>query len=215
VTDHLTQGRLDELWNFDDASESELRIREELTRVPAGSHIAPELTTQLARAIGLQNRFDEADALLDSVDDGSGVVLARTLLERGRLRNSGGHPDAAIPLFEEALAAASAVGNDFLAIDAAHMLGIADPARIEHWTARALETVDETTDRRAKRWAVSLHNNLGWALSNAGNLTGALAEFELAADAARDFGTPQQQVWAQKAIDEVVAALGKRTPPTS
>jgi tetratricopeptide (TPR) repeat protein len=212
VTDHLRQARLDELWTFDDASESERRFREELVRVPVGSQVATELTTQLARALGLQGRFDEADALLDSVDDGSGVVLARTLLERGRLRNSGGHPDTAIPLFEEALAAASAVGDDFLAIDAAHMLGIADPARVEHWTARALETVDETTDRRAKRWAVSLHNNLGWARSEAGNLTGALAEFELAADAARDYGTPQQQAWAQQAIDEVVEAIGKRAP---
>ena len=211
MTDHLTQARLDELWTFDEPSESEHRFREELTRVSEGSHIAAELSTQLARAIGLQNRFDEADALLDSVDDGSGVVLARTLLERGRLRNSDGHPDAAIPLLEEALAVASAVGNDFLAIDAAHMLGIADPARVEHWTTRALETVDETTDHRAKRWAVSLHNNLGWALSEAGNLTGALAEFELAADAARDYGTPQQRVWAQEAIDETVAALGKRS----
>jgi tetratricopeptide (TPR) repeat protein len=208
VTDHLTQARLDDLWTFEDASESERRFREELGRVPAGSRVAAELTTQLARALGLQGRFDEADALLDSVDAGSGVVLARTLLERGRLRNSSGHPDVAIPLFEEALAAASAVGDDFLAIDAAHMLGIADPARIEHWTARALETVDETKDRRAKRWAVSLHNNLGWAFSAAGNLTAALAEFELAADAARDYGTPQQRVWAQEAIDQAVAALG-------
>ena len=215
MTDHLTQARLDELWTFDDASESERRFREELIRVPSGIQVAAELTTQLARAIGLQGRFDEADALLDSVEGGGGVVLARTLLERGRLRNSSGHPDAAIPLFEEALAAASAVGEDFLAIDAAHMLGIADPARVGHWTARALETVDETSDRRAKRWAVSLHNNLGWALSEAGNLTGALAEFELAADAARDYGTPQQRVWAQEAIDEAIATLGKRTPPTS
>jgi tetratricopeptide (TPR) repeat protein len=211
VTDHLTQARLDELWTFDDASESERRFREELARVPVGSQISAEFTTQLARALGQQGRFDEADSLLDSVDTGSGVVLARALLERGRLRNSSGHPDVAIPLFEEALAAASAEGNDFLAIDAAHMLGIADAPRIEHWTARALETVDETTDRRAKRWAVSLHNNLGWALSDAGNLTGALAEFELAADAARDYGTPQQRVWAQEAIDEAVAAIGKQT----
>jgi tetratricopeptide (TPR) repeat protein len=209
VTDHLTQARLDELWTFDDASESERRFREELTGFPAGSQVAAELMTQLARTLGLQGRFDEADAVLDAMGDVSGVVLARSLLERGRLRNSSAHPDVAIPLFEEALAASSAVGNDFLAIDAAHMLGIADPARIEHWTARALETVDETKDRRAKRWAVSLHNNLGLALFDAGNLTGALAEFELAADAARDYGTPQQRVWAQEAIDETVAAIGK------
>jgi tetratricopeptide (TPR) repeat protein len=214
VTDSLTQARLDELWTFDDARRSVDRFRDELTRAPAGSELAAELTTQLARALGLQERFAEVESLLDSVDGGSGVVLARALLERGRLRNSSGHPDAAIGLFEEALAVASAIGNDFLAIDAAHMLGIADRARVAHWTARALETVDETTDRRAKRWAVSLHNNLGRSFVELGNLSAALAEFELAADAARDFGTPQQQVWAQEAIEEAVARIGKPAPPT-
>ena len=209
MTGSLPQARLDELWNFDDASESERRFRAELTTVPAGSEIAAELTTQLARVLGLQDRFAEADVLLDSVDGSSGVVLARALLERGRLRNSAGHPDVAIGLFEEALAAASAEGNDFLTVDAAHMLAIADAERAAHWTARALQTVEETKDVRTKRWAVSLHNNLGWSLFDGGNQGAGLAELELAADAARDFGTPRQQQWAQEAIDEARATISK------
>jgi tetratricopeptide (TPR) repeat protein len=207
MTERISQLRLDELWDFSDAEESERQLRGALSDATPGSVIAAELGTQIARALGLQELYSDADAVLDSIDQPDGVVLARVLLERGRLRNSEGRSAEAIPLFEEALAAASAEDEDFLAVDAAHMLAIADTDRSAHWTARALETVDETTDARTKRWAVSLHNNLGWRLFDAGNATGALAEFELAADAAREFGTPQQQLWAQEAIDEVLAAL--------
>jgi tetratricopeptide (TPR) repeat protein len=207
VNKHLTQARLDELWSFDDAAESERRFREELSAVAPDSLVAAELTTQLARALGLQDRFAEADELLDGITEGDGVVLTRALLERGRLRNSSGRVDAAIPLFEQALAAASAVGNDFLAVDAAHMLAIADPDHSERWTLRALETVDESRDKRTKGWGVTLHNNRGWAFAELDRLPDALVEFELAADAARDFGTEQQQAWAQEAIDEIRARI--------
>lgn len=207
MTEHLSQLRLDELWDFADAAASEGRLLAAQADTEPGSPIAAELATQVARALGLQDRFDDADRVLDEVDSSDGIVLARVLLERGRIHNSSGDAAAAIPLFEEALAAASAEGDDFLTVDAAHMLAIADPERAAHWTARGLETVDETTDARTKRWSVSLHNNLGWRLFDDGNAAAALAEFELAADAARDHGTPQQQAWAQEAIDEVRSAL--------
>jgi tetratricopeptide (TPR) repeat protein len=207
VSERLSQIELDELWDFADVPGSENRLR--AAAIDAGSNpiVAAELMTQVARALGLQERYAEADALLDAIDATDGVVLARLLLERGRVRNSSGDPTAAIPLFEEALASASAEGADFLVVDAAHMLAIAGGDRAEHWTARALETVDETTDVRTKRWAVSLHNNLGWRLFDGGDVAGALAELELAADAARDFGTEQQQQWAQEALDEIRATM--------
>jgi tetratricopeptide (TPR) repeat protein len=211
MTDSIAQARLDELWDFGDARLSEQRFRHELGAVERDSVVEAELQTQLARALGLQERYVEADAVLDSIGRTDGIVVARTLLERGRLRNSSGHPDAAVPLFEEALAAASAVGDDFLAVDAAHMLAIADPERSAHWTARALETVDETPDRRTRRWGVSLHNNSGWSLFGAGDLAGALAEFELAADAAREYGSEQQRLWAQEAIDQTLDEIRKQS----
>ena len=209
MSESISQQRLDELWDFDDPALSEKRFRAAIGGLVPSSVAAAELKTQLARALGLQGRFAEAVALLDSIPDPEGVVAARVLLERGRLRNSAGRATEAIPLFESALLIASAEEQPFLVIDAAHMLAIADPGRAAHWTARALETVDETEDARTKRWAVSLRNNLGWNLFDAGDLMGALAEFELAADAARDFGTPAQQRQAQDAIDETVKALGR------
>ena len=203
---HLSQEHLDALWDFADAAGSEQRFRDAVAAASDPVEAA-ELGTQLARALGMQERYAEADAVLDAIDDLDPVVDARRLLERGRLRNSSGQPELAIPLFEEALAAAAAADHEFLEVDAAHMLAIAQPDRAEHWTDRALETLDETKDARTKRWAVSLHNNLGWNLFEASRFEEALAEFELAADAARDYGTEQQQVWAQEAIDETVAKL--------
>lgn len=48
------------------------------------------LETQLARALGLQARYDEADRVLERIDAPLPAIRARASLERGRLRNSGG-----------------------------------------------------------------------------------------------------------------------------
>lgn len=209
MTEHLDQNRLDELWDFDDFTASEQRFRSELLLVEPGSVIAAELATQLARVRGLQSDFAEADQILSGIVSADPVVLARVLLERGRVLNSSGRAAEAIPLFEESLATAAAIGADYLTVDAAHMLAIADPEHADRWTIRALQTVDETTDTRTKRWAVSLHNNLGWALFDRGERAAGLAELELAADAAHAVGTPQQQIWAREAIDEARDTISK------
>src|SRR5437868_2183068 len=74
------------------------------------SREAHETTTQIARALGLQRKFADADQLLDSIDDNlhraPARVRVRYLLERGRIRNSNGNPAEAIPLFEQAAKAA-------------------------------------------------------------------------------------------------------------
>src|SRR5580765_3893156 len=56
---------LDALWDFGDPVGSETRFRQRLSDMPPGSHAAEELRTQLARAMGLQGRFEEAAAQLD------------------------------------------------------------------------------------------------------------------------------------------------------
>lgn len=186
----MRQEWLDELWDFDDPSGSERRFRN-------GSAI---LQTQLARALGLQGRFEEADAVLDAVED----APDRVLLERGRLRNSSGDLAAAVPLFEAAKDAATSL---FIRIDALHMLAIADPERAEQHTAAALTLLGGAEDDRTRRWAVALHNNLGWNLFDAGRIADALGHFELALQAAEQYGTASQRQYAQEAIDEAKAAL--------
>ena len=61
--------RLDRLWDFDDPAFSEQRFLALLPRARAerdGALLA-EALTQLARARGLQGRFDDADSTLRSL----------------------------------------------------------------------------------------------------------------------------------------------------
>ena len=197
----LNQTTLDELWNFEDPQSSEARFRAAAADPAYDADERAELTTQLGRAIGLQGRFEEADALLDAIDGDEPTVAVRVLLERGRVLNSSGHAEMAVPLFEQAAELADHLGEEFLAVDALHMLAIADPAHAEIWTRSALEYASTVHDERTRQWLVALHNNLGWTLHDAGRCTGAMVEFQLAAQWAERVGTPRQQELAREAIE--------------
>ncbi|MDF9752914.1 hypothetical protein [Arthrobacter sp. ES3-54] len=196
----LEQKTLDQLWNFDDPAGSEASFRAAAADESYDADERAELTTQLGRAIGLQGRYEEADALLDSVDADEPTVAVRVLLERGRVLNSSGHPEMAVPLFEQAAELADYLVEEFLAVDALHMLAIADSAHAETWTRSALEYASTVHDERTKRWMISLHNNLGWTLHDAGRCTEAMVEFQLAEQWADRIGTPRQQELAREAI---------------
>src|SRR5215831_16445139 len=125
-SDLLDTAALDRWWDFDHPAASEAKFREEAAALPADSTARLELMTQIARAQGLQRQFPEAHLTLDQVQPnlrGHPPRLSiRYLLERGRVYNTSHHPDRAVPLFRAALDQARGAGEDFLAIDAAHML---------------------------------------------------------------------------------------------
>ena len=192
----LDQAELDELWDFADPAGSQRRLRA-AAEAAADPIRAAELSTQIARAVGLQDRFDEAGSLLDAVqldtvNAAEPVVAARLGLERGRLLNSAGRPEDAVPWFVDALTAAEGADAVFLAVDAAHMLAIADPQRSQQWTRRGLDLVDGSADPRVGRWRGALHNNLGWDLHDQSRFPDALTHFEAALDAYRATGTAEQ-----------------------
>jgi tetratricopeptide (TPR) repeat protein len=202
----------DELWDFDDPAGSEGRFRRAIDAAPAGSTQSAELITQLARSIGLQGRYDEARALLDTVDgrgSSAPVVGVRSRLERGRLANSAGDPDLAAALLRDALEQAQAAGEEFLAVDAAHMLAIVDGKRGEAWTELALGLIGRADDPRTRRWAGSLHNNAGWTRHDAGDYTAALTEFEAALAAYSTHGTEEQVRVARWAIARALRSLAR------
>ena len=219
----LDPARLDELWDFDDPAASEGRFRAALEAsspdpAPPRPVERAELTTQLARALGLQGRFDDAYALLDAVTSTAGsraagpadqVVAIRVSLERGRLLNSSGDPAAAIQHFTDALDSARASGQDFLEVDAAHMLAIADSEHSQDWTAQGLRVVERSADPRVQRWSGSLHNNAGWARHDTGDYAGALAEFEEAAAAYSVHGTVEQVRIARWAVARALRSLAR------
>lgn len=202
----ITQAQLDELWDFSDPAGSEQRLHTAAGQTTDAADRA-EWQTQVARALGLQERFATADAVLDDLDPTTPAVRVRVVLERGRLRNSAGDATAAVPLFEDAAQVAASAGLLFLQVDALHMLAIADAAHAPEWTAQALAALATTDDPRTLRWLVGLHNNAGWAHFDAERYEDALAAFEAAQDAATRWGTPQQLTWAAEAIAETRAAL--------
>jgi len=179
---------LDALWDFGAPAASAERFAGERARHPPNSREALESATQLARALGLQRRFDEADATLDEVardiDKAAARVRVRYLLERGRVRNSAGDTQRAVARFHEALTACAdddAAAAEFYRIDALHMLGIADvPAQRASWDRQALAAAEGTTDARARNWRGSLLHNLGWEAHDGGRYEEALAYWQRA-----------------------------------
>jgi tetratricopeptide (TPR) repeat protein len=209
----ITQELLDELWDFEDPAGSYQRLADE-EELPShtGSERA-ELVTQRARALGLQGRFDDGHALLQSLghsaDDADAVVWTRIALETGRLLNSADSPAEALPQFETAVSTAGSGGLLFLQIDALHMLAIADKSRSGEWVARAIDLAMTAPDDRTRRWLVSLYNNLGWTHFDAGSLQEAHAAFLQAQEWAERVGTEQQRVWAREAIEECATAMSR------
>lgn len=180
---------LDDLWDFDDLPGSGERFRVALEHARAGGAggSTAEVLTQIARVEGLQQRFADAIATLAAAE--AALVPAdergrcRLCLERGRVANSSGAEGRGRADFMAAWELASTAGEEALAVDAAHMLGIVEPAAdAAEWNRRATALALSSSDPRARRWVASLANNMGWAAHDAGRLDEALELFRLALD---------------------------------
>lgn len=176
---------MDALWDYGDPAATERRFRALLPAAQDAPAYRLELLSQIARTLSLQRRFDEAHAILDELErelpPDAARPRIRAWLERGRTYNSSGRPDAARPLFEQALALATGQGEESLAVDAAHMLAIvAPPEQALDLNLRALALAEQATDPGARDWAGSLYNNIGWTYHALGEYQTALAYLEQA-----------------------------------
>lgn len=207
---------LDDLWDYDDPAGSEARLRTAIDAAETGGDptAADEARTQLARALGLQGRFEAGHAILDQVDadhPADDRIRVRARLERGRLWRSSGDVAASVAPFEGAWELARRLGEDGLAVDAAHMLAIVDaPPGEATWHERALELADTSPDPAARRWSGSLWNNIGWARFDAGDLHAALVAFETALAARREQGQAKEIRIAEWCIARCLRALGRQ-----
>ena len=216
------------LWDFDDPAGSESRFRAAADAAEGEDRAV--LMTQVARALGLQERFDEGHAVLDALVAGTAEVEVRIALERGRLLRSAGDENAALPLFRAAAAGAAEANIEGLEMDALHMIplcltGDEQLTATEHAIERARGA--KTDDGR--RWLASLLNNLGMAHADAGEWQRALAAFEealgerraqgdadnvfvarwMVAWALRNLGRTDEAREAQLALRSDLAAVGK------
>lgn len=178
----------DKLWNYGDPAGTEAKFAELLpnAEVSGDADYHAQLLTQIARAQGLQGRFADADATLDRAESlltpETKTARARLLLERGRVLNSSGHPDRAVPLFEQALEAATSAAAPRYAIDAVHMIAIAvaDPAEQVRWNLRGIEMAEREPGQ--KGWLVALLNNIGESYLKLGQYAEARDSFIRLAD---------------------------------
>ena len=187
----------DSLWDYDHPEATEKRFRELLpAAVDSGdlSYMA-QLLTQIARAEGLQRKFPNAHKTLDRVEKAlpkaDDKAKIRYLLERGRVFNSSGNPDAARPLFSQAVDLALKSKEDFYAVDAAHMMAIVEPSEKQlQWNLKALGLAEDSQDEKARSWKGSLYNNIGWTYFDQEHYEEALAMFEKALKFREEQGDP-------------------------
>ncbi len=210
----LTAEAIDGLWDYGDPAESEARFRGLLRELKAGSAEYVEVLTQAARAQGLQRQFEAAHRTLDEAEamlaDGMGRARARYLLERGRVFRSSGNVEQARPLFEAALTAAQAAGEENYAVDAAHMLGIVETGEAAvAWHVRAMEMAEQAADPRARGWLGSLYNNLGWTFHDQGDYARALELFEKAQTFREAKGQKPETLIARWCVARCLRSLGR------
>lgn len=212
--------KFDKLWDYDHPDSTEQKFRELLPQAEQSGNLdyRLQLQTQIARALGLQQKFDEAQALLDQVkadldahpDADLRVARVRYLLERGRTYNSSNQKEKSIPLFEEAWRIGREIGNDRLAIDAAHMLAIVEePEKAVEWFERGVATAEASKDESAKGWLGPLYNNLGWTYHDQGQYEKALETFQKALAYREARGQARQTRIAKWAVARALRSLDR------
>ncbi|WP_370249398.1 tetratricopeptide repeat protein [Nocardioides sp.] len=202
------------LWDFADPTGSEARFR--AAAQEAQGVRAALLRTQVARALGLRGRHEEALALLGhDADHPEPAVAAQVRLETGRVHRSAGDAERAVAACAAAEGLARAHGLDAVRVDALHMLALlAPPAEQAALTEAVLEVARASADPDARAWEASLLHNLGMAHADAGAWPAALTAFEaaLAVRRARDEVGPTRVArwmvgWALRHLDRRAEAL--------
>lgn len=203
----------DSWWDYDHPAETELRFRELLPQTEGDPDYRAQLLTQIGRAQGLQRQFEAAHQTLDEAEallaHATTRARVRFLLERGREFNSGGQPDKGLPLFHQAWTLAASAGEDFYAVDAAHMLGIASSAeeRLD-WNLKALALAEKSEDPRARNWKGSLYNNIGWTYHDQGQYSTALDYFQKALQFREEQGGAKPIRVARWCVARALRSLG-------
>ena len=132
-SDSTAKPDFDLWWDYERPDRTEDRFRELLPTAKASGDTGyyAELMPQLARTLGLQQKFDSAHAVLDEIKAllpaAGEKATVRYLLERGRTLHSSKRQAESIPPFTEAWQRANKAGFDFFAVDALHMLAIVVP----------------------------------------------------------------------------------------
>jgi len=203
---------IDALWDWNDARHSVEIFTREAAHSQGERQL--ELLTQLARAQTLAGNRQSADSVLQVVRRrlaaGNTGARLRYLLERGRLARERGNLRRADSCFLAAWKQGRKAGNDYLAVDAAHMLGIIRyPESARQWSLRALALADSSDDPRTRSWVAPLSNNLGWDYFDSGNYPEALKYFRKSLEWHREHHSGEELLIARWTVARCLRALGE------
>lgn len=196
----MEQPDFDTFWNYSDPKGTRTKFEEvfDESKIDEDPQYYLQLVTQIARTHGLEMEFNNAHALLDKFEDrimvSSPLVRIRYFLERGRTYNSSGEKEQAFDLFEKAWELGKEHGIDGYAVDAAHMLAIAEqnPEKQLQWNMTAIQYAEKSSEEKAQNWLGSLYNNTGWTYHDKGEYETALDLFERALEFRKR--TPEKKV---------------------
>ena len=197
------------LWEADDPVGSEQRLREEAAG--AASPHREVLLTQVARALGLQTRFEEGHQVLDDIAPGNPEVDVRVALERGRLVRAAGDEAAARPLFAHAARLAREAALDEHLVDALHLAAlVAEPDDRVSAHEAALAATRSSHDPRARDRDASILHDIGMVHAAAGDFGAALVVFEEALEARERIGDHAGTRAARWKVAWTLRHLGRR-----
>lgn len=160
-----------EPWDLRDPAASLERFRK-IARDAATDVDKAFALTQVARALGLQGDCAEARAILSQADlllPATGTHRAQYWIELGRIEREDGRTVEALSSFQQSFELATEAEDEYLAIDAAHMIAIVAPKETQIERAHfALSLARRASDEKTRRWIGSIANNLGWTYMESG-----------------------------------------------
>lgn len=201
------------LWDDCDYAKTEAAFRELLSKQTDADDRA-EVSTQIAHVQAYQEKFDEAHETLDTIEpeiaDRSARVRVLYFLERGRVLDDSGNPDASRPIFIQAWKAARGAGYDSYAIDAANGLARVEPPEKQlRWCHRAIELAEESDEPRARKWLKWLYRGAGRRYSDTNHFKDALGMFEKALRGCKEEGNARMIRVAEGTLARCLRSLGR------
>jgi len=169
-----------DLWDFTDPGASLERFRHVVDNAAVDMDKAFALT-QVARALGMQGHFVEARAALAEADQllpAGGRQRAQYWIELGRIENGEHSPGEALSCFQKSLALATDAQDEYLRVDAAHMIAIVVPKEAQPESGEfALSLARNASDEKTRHWTGPIANNLGWTYMELGQPENAVKYF--------------------------------------
>lgn len=204
---------LDALWDYARPAASEQRLRQALGSARGDDALV--LRTQIARSLGLQQRFDEAHRELDAIEPALATAgeapRVHALIERGRALRSAGREAEAEPLLRRAFDRADRARLEFLAADALHMVALVQgtpEAQIEI-NRRVVALARNAVDPRARAWEAAALNNIGVVLNGLGRHDEALPTLRDALSAYERHGRVRNVRIARWMVAHTLRRLGR------